>query len=83
MITEIEKLLKAKEIELNIVQEQCKSLMAALAKAAESAPKSNYFWTAYSALKEWQDVARSEYKELKSLLEKAKDVQAKLDQNTK
>lgn len=83
MITKIEKLLKAKEIELNIAEEQCGSLMATLNQSAGSAPNSDKFWTAYNALKEWQDVARSEHKELKSMLEKANDLQAKIDQLSK
>ena len=83
MITKIEKLLKAKEIELNIAEEQIESLKATLKKSAGSAPMSDKFWTAYWSLKEWQDVARSELKELKSMLEKANDLQAKIDQLSK
>ena len=83
MITEIEKLLKAKEIELNIVQEQCKSLTAALNKAADTAPRTDHFWKTHSALGKWQEVTRSEYRDLLSMLEKAKDIQAKLDQLSK
>lgn len=87
MITEIKKLLEAKEIELKMVQLQAESLVYATGQAFAEADLelkfSKNFWSAFNALNNWADALTTEVSELKSMLEKSNDVQSKLDQLTK
>jgi len=88
MIIEIEKLLKAKEIELAMVQIQHESLIGGMDELINNFDglefKANkHFWSAFGSLEKWQKTLTREIKDLQSMLEKAKDVQEKLDQLTK
>ena len=84
MISEITKLINVKEKELAMVQINFESLISGM---DEIINKSNgklnkHFWKTYNSLNAWQNTLRSELLDLKSMLEKTKDIQAKLDQLT-